>query len=117
MNGFWIQSGHKEGVGLKLSISGVSGENLGILGLNTLTQESSSEAIGLVNEAVNIVSSNRSRIGSYQNRFEHMIDNQNNTIENVTNAESRIRDTDMATEYAQYSANNIIRQAGQAMLA
>ena len=117
VNGFWIQSGHKEGVGLKLSISGVSGENLGILGLNTLTQESSSEAIGLVNEAVNIVSSNRSRIGSYQNRFEHMIDNQNNTIENVTNAESRIRDTDMATEYAHYSANNIIRQAGQAMLA
>ena len=46
-----------------------------------------------------------------------MIDNQNNTIENVTNAESRIRDTDMATEYAHYSANNIIRQAGQAMLA
>ena len=62
------------------------------------------------------LSSIRSDIGAQQNRLEHTIRHQENTIENTQAAESKIRDTDMATEMMSYSSANIIQQAGQAML-
>ena len=68
-------------------------------------------------EALNTVSKQRSDLGAIQNRLEHTINNLDNVVENTTSAESAIRDTDMATEMVTYSNNNILAQAGQAMLA
>ena len=64
-----------------------------------------------------MVSEQRSALGAVQNRLEHTINNLDNVVENTTAAESQIRDTDMATEMVKYSNNNILAQAGQAMLA
>ena len=70
-----------------------------------------------VSAAIENVSKFRSDFGAIQNRLEHTIDNLDNVVENVTAAESRIRDTDMADEMVKYSKNNILQQAGQSMLA
>ena len=70
-----------------------------------------------VKSALQTVSLQRSDLGAVQNRLEHTINNLDNVVENTTSAESRIRDTDMATEMVKYSNNNILAQAGQAMLA
>ena len=70
-----------------------------------------------VTSAIQTVSTARSKFGAVQNRLEHTIDNLDNVVENVTAAESRIRDTDMADEMVKYSKNNILQQAGQSMLA
>ena len=59
----------------------------------------------------------RKQLGAIQNRLEHTIKNLDNVVENTTSAESQIRDTDMATEMVKYSNNQILAQAGQAMLA
>ncbi len=67
--------------------------------------------------AIKVVSQQRSDLGAVQNRLEHTINNLDNVVENTTSAESAIRDTDMATEMVKYSNNNILTQAGQAMLA
>ena len=67
--------------------------------------------------ALQTVSQQRSDLGAVQNRLEHTINNLDNVVENTTSAESQIRDTDMATEMVKYSNNNILTQAGQAMLA
>lgn len=68
-------------------------------------------------DAIKKVSEQRSALGAIQNRLEHTINNLDNVVENTTSAESRIRDTDMATEMVKYSNMNILAQAGQAMLA
>lgn len=70
-----------------------------------------------VKAAIKTVSKQRSDLGAIQNRLEHTINNLDNVVENTTSAESAIRDTDMATEMVKYSNNNILSQAGQAMLA
>ena len=70
-----------------------------------------------VKSALKDVSQQRSDLGAIQNRLEHTINNLDNVVENTTSAESSIRDTDMATEMVRYSNNNILAQAGQAMLA
>ena len=67
--------------------------------------------------AIQAVSEQRSDLGAIQNRLEHTINNLDNVVENTTSAESAIRDTDMASEMVKYSNNNILAQAGQAMLA
>ncbi len=89
---------------------------LGIYGANTKTQESSREAIGMVQDALNVISDTRSLFGAYQNRFEHTIRNLDNVVENTQAAESRIRDTDMASEMVKLAKDNILEQAGTAML-
>jgi len=73
--------------------------------------------LGRVSTAIESISTMRSDFGAIQNRLEHTIDNLDNVVENVTAAESRIRDTDMADEMVKYSKNNILTQAGQSMLA
>ena len=74
-------------------------------------------AIDTIAAAIQQVSTQRSALGAVQNRLEHTINNLDNVVENTTAAESQIRDTDMATEMVRYSNNNILAQAGQAMLA
>ena len=75
------------------------------------------DAIDAIADAVQKVSDQRSALGAIQNRLEHTIANVDNVVENTTAAESRIRDTDMASEMVTYSKNNILAQAGQSMLA
>ncbi len=92
------------------------------LGIDTLRVDGADDtnalrAIETVKEAIQKISTQRSALGAAQNRLEHTINNLDNVVENTTSAESAIRDTDMATEMVRYSNNNILAQAGQAMLA
>ena len=81
------------------------------------TYEMANNSITAIQDAINKVSSQRSALGALQNRLEHTIANLDNVAENTQAAESRIRDTDMASEMVEYSKNNILGQAGQSMLA
>lgn len=81
------------------------------------TYEMANNSITAIQDAINKVSSQRSALGALQNRLEHTIANLDNVAENTQAAESRIRDTDMASEMVEYSKNNILAQAGQSMLA
>ena len=89
----------------------------GVSMLKVSTQELAQSSIAVVKTAIKNVSTMRSTLGAIQNRLEHTIKNLDNVVENTTAAESQIRDTDMATEMVRYSNNNILAQAGQAMLA
>ncbi|GAW31861.1 flagellin Hag [Carboxydocella sp. JDF658] len=86
-----------------------------INGLSTYGNFSS--FITIVNNAITKVSTERSKLGAYQNRLEHTINNLDTSAENLTAAESRIRDVDMAKEMMEFTKNNILTQAAQAMLA
>ena len=79
--------------------------------------KSANATITAVQDAINKVSTQRSALGALQNRLEHTVANLDNVAENTQSAESRIRDTDMASEMVNYSKNNILAQAGQSMLA
>ena len=81
------------------------------------TYQKAQGTITMVQNAINNVSSQRSALGALQNRLEHTIANLDNVSENTQAAESRIRDTDIASEMVEYSKNNILAQAGQSMLA
>lgn len=80
-------------------------------------QKAADKAITTINNALNTVSEERSKLGANQNRLEHTINNLGATSENLTAAESRIRDVDMAKEMMSFTKNNILTQAAQAMLA
>ena len=95
--------------------SGTTGTTGGFISVKTTSTARS--AIDNISAAVKLVSARRSQLGAVQNRLEHTIKNLDNVVENTTAAESQIRDTDMAAEMVQYSKNNILQQAGQAMLA
>ncbi len=95
----------------------LSASALGIEETNTRTTQDSLEAISQFKGALSSVSAMRSYYGAMQNRLEHTIRNLDNVVENTTASESQIRDTDMAEEMVRYSNNNILAQAGQAMLA
>ncbi|MCI8881308.1 MAG: flagellin [Clostridiaceae bacterium] len=84
---------------------------------NVDTYQKAQATLTMVANAINNVSSQRSALGALQNRLEHTIANLDNVSENTQAAESRIRDTDMASEMVEYSKNNILAQAGQSMLA
>ena len=95
----------------------MNSDSLGLTRTNVLDQGSSREAIKQVNNAIDELSSIRSYYGALQNRLEHTVSNLSNTIENLTAAESRIRDTDMAKSMMSYVRNSILVQSSQAMLA
>ena len=85
--------------------------------LSVSKQSHARGALDVINNAIQLVSRQRSQLGAIQNRLEHTIKNLDNVVENTTSAESAIRDTDMATEMVNFSKNNILKQAGQSMLA
>ena len=85
--------------------------------LDVSNHENAAAATSVIDDALNAISRQRALLGAAQNRLEHTINNLDNTGENLTAAESQIRDTDMAEEMVKYSNNNILAQAGQAMLA
>jgi flagellin len=102
-----------------LTIENMSARGLGINGLevNGSDDSKATAAIDVIKAAIQKVSEQRSALGAVQNRLDHTINNLDNVVENTTSAESAIRDTDMATQMVSYSNNNILAQAGQAMLA
>ena len=104
--------GKKAKVTLKNSVPSDS-----FMGARVDTYEIANATITKIQDAINNVSSQRSALGALQNRLEHTIANLDNVSENTSAAESRIRDTDMASEMVNYSKNNILAQAGQSMLA
>ncbi len=95
----------------------ISADTLGIDKLDLTVPNGPENAINQITYAIDYVSDERARMGAYQNRLEHTIKNLDNVVENSQAAESRIRDTDMAEEMVKYSKDNILQQAGQAMLA
>ena len=104
---------------INLKIESLSAGGLLITGLKVNGENSinATDAIDIVKEAIQKVSTQRSALGAVQNRLEHTINNLDNVVENTTSAEAAIRDTDMAAEMVKYSNNNILAQAGQSMLA
>ena len=104
---------------ITIELDAMSSKSLGINGLQVDGKDDTNarNAIETIKEALQKVSTQRSALGAVQNRLEHTIANLDNVVENTTSAESTIRDTDMATEMVKYSNNNILAQAGQAMLA
>lgn len=102
---------------LNVAISGVSSTSLGIDSLDVTTDAGAAAAIDALDTAVGSVSTQRGDLGALQNRFESMINNLQVTTENLVASESRIRDTDMAAEMTNFTKNQILSQAGTAMLA
>ncbi len=89
---------------------------LGVDSVDVSTEEAARSAIAQIDDALDMVSDMRSTYGAFQNRLEHSYANNNNKSENMTAAESQIRDTDMAKEMVAFTASNIMSQAGSAML-
>ncbi|WP_235616384.1 flagellin [Lysinibacillus parviboronicapiens] len=85
--------------------------------LDLTSQSSADSAITSINNAIETVSFHRSKFGAYNNTLEHAMNNISNTSNNLTEAESRIRDTDMAKEMMIFTKNNILLQATQSMFA
>lgn len=104
---------------INMNIQSMSAKGLGINGLKMdgTNDSNALDAIERIKAAITKVSAQRSEMGAVQNRLEHTINNLDNVVENTTSAESAIRDTDMASEMVKYSNQNILSQAGQAMLA
>ena len=102
---------------IAVQIRTMTSTSLGVANLDITTAATAKAAIDTVNDAIDSVSSIRSDLGALQNRLEHTINNLGVQTENITAAESRIRDVDMAKEMMNYTKNNILVQASQAMLA
>lgn len=112
-----FQIGANAGQNTTLSISNMSAAALGVNNLDLTTQANANDAIRTIDDAIKMVSSQRASLGASQNRLEHTINNLSTSSENLTAAESQIRDVDMAEEMTEYTKNNILSQAAQAMLA
>jgi flagellin len=104
---------------ISISISKMSASGLGLTAdkIKVGTHDEAQATIKNVKDAIKKVNTQRSNLGAVQNRLEHTISNLDNVVENTTAAESRIRDTDMASEMVKFSNRNILQQAGQSMLA
>jgi flagellin len=112
-----LQIGANTNQNLSVDINDMRSSSLGVAGLQVGTQSQANVAIKVIDTATQKVSAERAKLGAYQNRLEHTINNLGTSSENLTSAESRIRDVDMAKEMSTYSKNNILSQAAQAMLA
>ena len=97
------------------NVGGTAPANLGAVDLSTL--DGANKGMAVIDKAITNVSDYRAKLGAAQNRLEHTVNNLNVTSENITAAESRIRDTDMADEMTAFTKNNILAQAAQSMLA
>lgn len=109
--------GANMGQSIEVSIESMTAGALEIDDIDIATQEGADSAIETIQAAIDLVSSERAMLGALQNRLEHTINNLGTSSENLTAAESRIRDVDMAAEMMEFTKNNILTQAAQAMLA
>ena len=102
---------------MSVSVSDMHAASIGIGDVDISTQEGATAALDQIKNAVNFVSDVRGSLGALQNRLDHTINNLGVMKENIQNAESLIRDTDVAEEMMTYTKNNILNQSAQAMLA
>ena len=114
---FQIGANGVEDQRVTLTVDDMSSSALGVANADVSTRDAANEAIDAVDAAIKKVSMQRAGLGALQNRLEYTVNNLTTTNENLTNAESQIRDTDMATEMINYTKFNILQQASQAMLA
>ena len=112
-----FQVGANSNQTISISIGDMRAEALGVKAVDLTTAEGSQEATATIQAAIEKVSTERAGLGAVQNRLEYTISNLDNTTENLTSAESTLRDVDMAKEMMTFSKNNILNQAAQAMLA
>jgi flagellin len=115
--GLTFQVGANEGDELTINIDKMDSNYLGVASAKVTTQKAASSAISAVDNAINRVSSQRAYLGAIQNRLEYKINNLEISTENLTSAESQIRDVDMAKEMTNFTNANILQQAATAMLA
>jgi flagellin len=115
--GLKFQIGANQDQAMRVNVSDMRSSALGIENIDLSTQEDADEAISILDDAISKVSSQRSNLGAYQNRLDHTINNLNTSEENLTAAESRISDVDMAKEMMNMSKQQILSQAGTAMMA
>lgn len=116
-DGLTIQVGANTGDEMEINLERADAEYLGVKGLNVGTQDGASKAIDVVNKAINQVTSQRAYLGAMQNRLDYKIANLETSSQNLTSAESAIRDVDMAAEMTKFTNSNILSQASTAMLA
>jgi flagellin len=112
-----FQIGSNSNQTLNVGIESMKTADLHINNVDVSTAARATAAISTIDEAIKTVSAERSKLGAFQNRLEHTINNLGTASENLTAAESRIRDVDMAKEMMEFTKNNILSQAAQAMLA
>jgi flagellin len=112
-----FQIGADSGVSMELTIGSMDSTALTVNAISVDTYTNATAAIGTIDTAIKAVSAERSKLGANQNRLEHTIKNLDNASENIQASESRIRDVDMAKEMMEFTKNNILQQAAQAMLA
>lgn len=112
-----FQIGADQGQTMNVAIGNMSAEALGVDSLDLTTTKGASMALSRLNKAIDRVSTERSKMGAFQNRLEYAINNLRNTHSNLTSSESRIRDADIALEMIEFTRNQIISQSGTAMLA
>jgi len=111
-----VQVGPTSSETLDIAAAKMDASSLSISAITVSSVSSANTAITAINKAIDKVSAHRANLGASQNRLEHTINNLKTTSENMTAAESRIRDTDMAKEMAAFTKNNILNQAAQSML-
>lgn len=111
------QIGANSGQTMFISIGSMKADDIGVKDVDISSKWGAATAIETVNNAISKVSHQRSSLGAIQNRLEHTINNLDTASENLQASESRIRDVDMAKEMTEYTKNNILTQAAQAMLA
>jgi flagellin len=102
---------------ISVAIKKMNSEGLSVDGVSVASQSEALAAIDTIKKGITALNEQRADLGAQQNRLEHTVNNLDNVVENTTAAEAQIRDTDMAAEMVKYSNNNILAQAGQAMLA
>lgn len=112
-----LQVGAVAGENMSITISSMTATSIGVAELKVSSHKVASSAMTAITKAIKQVSTARSKLGAIQNRLNYTINNLENYSENLTSAESQIRDTDMATEMTNYTKNNILQQAAQSMLA
>ena len=112
-----FQIGANEGEDMGINIGDMRAHALGLNAVLVTDRESAARSITIIDNAIDKVSTQRAKLGAYQNRLEHTINNLNTAAENLTSAESRIRDTDMAKEMMNFTKLQIMLQAGTSMLA
>ena len=112
-----MQIGANYGHTMQVRIPNISSAAIGITDVDVRSQKEAQDSIGLVKDAITLVSSIRSKLGAYQNRLEYTITNIDTSSLNMTEAHSRIMHVDMSVEMTEYTKQNVIQQAATALLA
>ena len=111
-----FQIGQNDGEDIYINIADMSASALGLDSVNLTTRQGASEAIGILDSAIHMVSQQRSRIGAYQNELEYNANSLTQTHLHMSESESRLKDADMATEYMEFVKLQILNNTGSSML-